>query len=479
MAHDILIVDDEKDIRDLLSGVLEDEGYATRAAHDGMSALEMIQKRQPSLVVLDVWLGDSERDGLKILELIKRDHPYVPVLMISGHGTIATAVTAIKMGAYDFMEKPFQTEKLLILIDRAIESSMLKMENDSLRKKAGSLFALYGQTTQMTTVKNAIDRVAPTNARIFLKGPAGSEKESIARYLHQSSHRSKGPFMAFNCTTVHPQFIEAELFGVDLQGQSSDQPRKIGIVEQCHAGTLFIDHIEDMPLPIQARFLKMIQENAFQRVGGADKISVDVRFIAASTKIEEALREGSCREDLFYRLAVSTLDIPALAERIADLPYLLKFLMDEQSGFHGVMARKFSDEAMIMLQGYSWPGNVRQLKNMVDWILINSSQSSRDPVSVQELPSDILGTNNVSAVWNKSAEVVSLPLREARETFERDYLLAQVNRFGGNISQTARFIGMERSALHRKLRSLGLHDGAQDTTSSHADDALGDDVKSA
>lgn len=478
MAHDILIVDDEKDIRDLLSGVLEDEGYTTRAAHDGMSALEMIQKRQPSLVVLDVWLGDSERDGLKILELIKRDHPYVPVLMISGHGTIATAVTAIKMGAYDFMEKPFQTEKLLILIDRAIESSMLKMENDSLRRKTGSLFALHGQTTQMTVVKNAIDRVASTNARVFLKGPAGSEKESIARYIHQSSHRSKGPFIAFNCTTVHPQFIEAELFGVDLQGQSSDQPRKIGIVEQCHAGTLFIDHIEDMPLPIQARFLKMIQENAFQRVGGADKISVDVRFVAASTKIEETLREGSFREDLFYRLAVSTLDIPSLAERIADLPYLLKFLMDEQAVVHGVMARKFSDEAMIMLQGYSWPGNVRQLKNMVDWILINSTQSSRDPVSVQELPSDILGTNNVSAVWNKSAEVVSLPLREARETFERDYLLAQVNRFGGNISQTARFIGMERSALHRKLRSLGLHEGGQEAASSHDDD-LGDDVKSA
>jgi two-component system nitrogen regulation response regulator NtrX len=420
-------------------------------------------------VILDVWLGDSDRDGLKILDLIKRDHPYVPVIMISGHGTIETAVSAIKKGAYDFIEKPFQMERLLILVQRAIESSMLKMENESLRKKAGPSLALYGQTSIITSLKNNLEKTAPTNSRIFFKGPVGSEKESIAKFIHDHSKRAKAPFHTFNCSTIHPQFIEAELFGTEITGLSIDQPRKIGVVEQCHTGTLYIEHIDEMPLPIQAKLLKVLQENAFQRVGSPDKITVDIRFIAGSSKIDQALLDGNFREDLFYRLAVSIFDIPGLKDRVVDIPYLVKHLMEDQAATHGVAVRKFSEDALAILQSYGWPGNLKQLKNTIEWVLINADSSNKEAVVIQELPADIVNNNNVAAAWNKSAEIVVLPLREAREAFERDYLVAQVNRFGGNISQTARFIGMERSALHRKLRALGVYDGK--------DDAKADDSK--
>ena len=456
MAHDILIVDDERDIRDLISGILSDEGYQTRMAEDGLSAIEAIKKRQPSLVILDVWLGDSDRDGLKILDQIKRDHPYVPVIMISGHGTIETAVSAIKKGAYDFIEKPFQVDRLLVLVERAIESSMLRMENDSLKKKAGPSLALLGQTAVIASLKNALEKAAPTNSRLFLKGPPGSEKESIAKYIHDHSRRAKAPFMTFNCTSIHPQFIEAELFGTEISGLSADQPRKIGVVEQCHGGTLFIDNIDEMPLPIQAKLLRLLQENAFQRVGSNDKTPVDIRFIGGSNKIDQALLEGNFREDLYYRLAVLAFDVPALKERILDIPYLVKHLMEDQSALHGVSVRKFSEEALAILQSYDWPGNIKQLKNMIDWVLINAHPSCKEPVSIQELPTDIINNNNMAAVWNKGAEIVVLPLREAREQFEKDYLVAQVGRFSGNISKTAEFVGMERSALHRKLKGLEI-----------------------
>lgn len=463
MAHDILIVDDEADIRTLVSGVLEDEGYTTRTAHDGLSALDAIKLRQPSLVVLDVWLGDSDRDGLKILDLIKRDHPYVPVIMISGHGTIETAVSAIKKGAYDFIEKPFQSERLLVLVQRAIENSMLKRENDTLRKKAGPVVSLFGQASPIQHLKQALEKAAPTNSRIFLHGPSGSEKESIAREIHGSSRRADGPFFAFNCSIHHPQFIEAELFGAEITGLASDQPRKIGAIEHAHTGTLFLDNIDDLPLQIQAKLLRILQENSFQRVGSLEKIDVDVRFIAASNKMPQAIADGNFREDLYYRLGVTQLTVPSLRERITDIPALAKFLLEEQSSLHGVPLRKFSEEALAVMQSYEWPGNVKQLKNTIDWVLIHSDSQNREPIAMEELPQDILGNNSLTAVWNRSAEVVVLPLREAREAFERDYLIAQVNRFGGNISQTARFIGMERSALHRKLRALGVYDDKDDS----------------
>jgi len=463
MAYDILIVDDEADIRSLIAGILEDESYTTRTAHDGLTALDAIKLRQPSLVILDVWLGDSDRDGLKILDLIKRDHPYVPVIMISGHGTIETAVSAIKRGAYDFIEKPFQTERLLVLIQRAIETSMLKRENAELKKKAGPVMALHGQSGAILQLKQTIEKTAPTNSRVFIHGPSGSEKESIAREVHTLSRRNTGPFITFNCAVHHPQFIEAELFGAEINGLAADQPRKIGALEQAHTGTLFLDNIDELPLPMQAKLLRILQDSTFQRVGSLEKIEVDVRFVAASHKMPKALADGNFREDLYYRLAVTQLTIPSLKERITDIPSLAKFLLEEQSNLHGVPVRKFSEEALAIMQSYEWPGNVKQLKNTIDWVLIHSDSRNREAISMDELPQDILGNNSLTAVWNRSADVVILPLREAREAFERDYLIAQVNRFGGNISQTARFIGMERSALHRKLRALGVYDDKEDT----------------
>lgn len=458
MAHDILIVDDEADIRDLVSDILQDEGYSTRTACDGLAALEAIKLRQPSLVILDVWLGDSDRDGLKILDLIKRDHPHVPVVMISGHGTIETAVTAIKKGAYDFIEKPFQTEKLLIIISRAIESSMLRRENESLKKKAGTSVALFGQNSTILQIRQSIEKTAPSNSRIFLSGPTGSEKESVARLIHDQSKRASGPFVVAACSLMHPQFAEAELFGTEIAGLNHDQPRKIGLLEHAHTGTLYLADVDELPLQIQAKLLKFLQEGFFYRVGSNEKIDVDVRVIGSSSKAEKSMADGNFREDLFYRLSVVNFKIPALKDRITDIPVLAKSLLEEQASLQGISARKFSEEALAIMQSYDWPGNIKQLKNALDWILIHSQVGSKEPITIPELPPEIIHNNSITAAWNKGAEVVVLPLREAREAFERDYLLAQVNRFGGNISQTARFIGMERSALHRKLRALGVYD---------------------
>lgn len=458
MAHDILIVDDEADIRDLVSDILQDEGYATRTAHDGLSALDAIKLRQPSLVILDVWLGDSDRDGIKILDLIKRDHPHVPVVMISGHGTIETAVSAIKKGAYDFVEKPFQTEKLLVVISRAIESSMLKRENESLKKKAGTSVTLMGQNSLVLQIRQSIEKTAPTNSRIFFSGPVGSEKESVARLVHEQSKRASGPFIIAACSLMHPQFAEAELFGTEIAGLEHDQPRKIGLLEHAHTGTLYLSDVDELPLQIQAKLLKFLQDGSFCRVGGQEKIEVDVRVLASSHKAEKSMADGNFREDLFYRLSVVNFKIPGLKDRVTDIPLLAKHLIEEQSSQHGASSRKFSEEALAIMQSYDWPGNIKQLKNAIDWILIHGIEGSKEAISISELPPEIINNNNITAAWNKGAEVVVLPLREAREAFERDYLLAQVNRFGGNISQTARFIGMERSALHRKLRALGVYD---------------------
>ncbi len=459
MAHDILIVDDEADIRDLIAGILSDEGYNTRVASDGLSALESIKNRQPSLAILDVWLGDSERDGLKILDIIKRDHPYVPVIMISGHGTIETAVSAIKKGAYDFIEKPFQTDRLLLIVERAIESSRLKKENAELRVKAKITSVLIGTSPLIHQVRQIVDQTAPTNSRVFITGPTGSGKESVARQIHALSKRSQGPFIVFNCASVHPSQIEAELFGTEIVGLSADIPRKIGLLEQAHNGTLYFDEITELPLPVQGKVVKILQENSFERVGSNQKIEIDVRFIAASTaNIPEAIQEGHFREDLFYRLGAAQIAVPHLKDRVSDIPALAQHFMEQAAAAKGSVLRKFTDDALVVLQSYPWPGNIHQLKNVIDWVLIMATGDTREPIRNDMLPSEIISGVPFANNWNKTAEVVVLPLREAREVFEREYLLAQVSRFSGNISQTARFIGMERSALHRKLRALGVNE---------------------
>jgi two-component system nitrogen regulation response regulator NtrX len=459
MAFDILVVDDEKDIRELIAGILEDEGYSCRLASDGVQALEEMRKRQPNLIILDVWLGDGERDGIKILETIKRDHPYVPAVMISGHSTIETAVAAIKKGAYDFIEKPFKAERLLHVVDRAVESSALKRENDELRVKTGDS-AIIGKTSSIEQLRTLIREIAEGNSRAFISGLPGTGKEMVAREIHRLSRRASLPFTTFNCGSVHPSLVEAELFGTEIQGQSNSEPRKIGLVERTHGGTFYFEEIHLLPLQIQGKIVRLLQDGTFFRMGAKDPIKVDIRYFAsASESLNELVSNGNLREDLYYRFTANHIKLPSLKERASDIPILVQHFMEQIAKSRAAMPRKISEAAYTTLQTYSWPGNINQLKNVVEWLLIMAGGDPLDPIEVDALPPEIQNGAPLASAWQqKSADIIILPLREARETFEREYLLAQIQRFDGNISQTARFIGMERSALHRKLRALGVCD---------------------
>ena len=460
MAHDILIVDDEADIRALIAGILEDEGYSTREAGNSDAALEAIRARRPSLVIQDIWLQGSKLDGLGILAEVKRDHPDVPVVMISGHGNIETAVEAIKVGAYDFIEKPFQTDRLLIIVARAIEAANLKRENRELRLRAGSaapVTELVGNSPFVQQVRQALDKVAPTNSRVLITGPAGSGKEVIARIIHNRSRRAEGPFVVLNCAAMHPDRMEVELFGTE-HGDTPDAPRKIGTFEQAHGGTLLLDEVADMPLETQGKIVRVLQEQTFERVGGGKRVEVDVRVIATTNRdVPSEMAAGRFREDLFYRLNVVPFRVPSLRERKEDIPALAKHFMQLAAQAAGVQPRTLGEDAMAALQAYDWPGNVRQLRNVMDWLLIMAPGDASEPIRADMLPSEIGAITPAVLRWEKSSEIMTLPLREARELFEREYLLAQVNRFAGNISRTAAFVGMERSALHRKLKLLGVN----------------------
>jgi two-component system nitrogen regulation response regulator NtrX len=457
MARDILIVDDEADIRMLITGVLRDEDYATRAAADSDSALEEIALRRPSLVILDVWLKNSRMDGLDLLKAIKHEQPTVPVVVISGHGTIETAVKAIKLGAYDFIEKPFKADRLLISIERAIEAAQLRQENEELRLRAGPQTELVGRSVAINQVRHAIDKVAPTGSRVLITGPAGVGKEVVARVLHARSRRAGGPFVVLNCATMRPDRLELELFGCDAGVEGTDAPGRIGTFERAHGGTMLLDEVSDMPLETQGKIVRVLQEQTFERVGGNRRVEVDVRVIASTNRdLSEQILNGRFREDFYYRLNVVPLDVPPLRQRREDIPDLIGYFMARAADFSGLPPRRITADALATLQAYEWPGNVRQLRNVIDWILIMAPGRSDEPVSADMLPPDI-GSIAPSVVRGEAgAEMMSLPLREARGIFERQYLEAQVMRFGGNISRTAIFVGMERSALHRKLRTLGI-----------------------
>lgn len=457
MGQDILIVDDEADIRSLVAGILEDEGYQPREAGSDAQALEMIETRRPNLVMLDIWLQGSQMDGLQILATVKKRHPSLPVVMMSGHGTIETAVKALKDGAYDFIEKPFKADRLVLVVERAIEAARLRRENEELRLRTDADDNLIGTSAVISHVRQAIERVAPANSRVLISGPSGCGKEVVARMLHDRSNRSVGPFVVVNCATMEPDRLEIELFGTETPAEDSEGGRKVGYFEAAHTGTLFLDEVTDMPLETQGKIVRVLQEQIFQRVGGSSKVEVDVRVVASATRdIQNEITAGLFREDLFYRLSVVPIDVPPLNVRREDIPMLIAHFIGQASRRTGQPGRKLSEDAVAALQAYEWPGNVRELKNIIERLLIMAPGDSNDLIRVDNLPNELVSGSAIAAGSNGGSEVMGLPLKQAREAFERDYLFAQVTRFGGNISRTAEFVGMERSALHRKLKSLGL-----------------------
>ncbi len=454
-VEDILIVDDESDICTLIAGILDDEGYESRPAHDSDTALAAIGARRPSLVLLDIWLQGSRIDGLAVLEEVKRSDPSLPVVIMSGHGTVDTAVQAIKLGAYDFVEKPFKTDRLILSIERAIEATRLRRENEELRVRSGVGAELIGRSPAINQLRQAIERVAPTNSRVLISGPAGSGKEVVARLLHARSLRADGPFVVLNSASMAPDRVETELFGIEGAG---DPSRRVGTFEGAHNGILFLDEVADMPVETQGKIIRVLQEQEFERVGGSTRVQVDVRVVAATTRdLSAEIRAGRFREDLFYRLSVVPLRVPPLKERREDVPTLAGWFMDRAAESSGRRARPINDDAMAALQAYDWPGNVRELRNIIERLLIMAPGDPEDPIRADMLPPELETSFSVTRYPDKSAEIMGLPLRDAREIFEREYLLAQVTRFGGNISRTAAFVGMERSALHRKLKSLGIN----------------------
>src|SRR5579864_5140968 len=455
MAHDILIVDDEADIRMLIAGVLKDEGYSTREAGNSTETLHELKARQPTLVILDIWLQGSEYDGIEILRQLRDEMATVPVVMISGHGTIESAVEAIKIGAYDFIEKPFKSDRLLLVVARAIEAAQLRRENAELRLRAGGELDLVGASPAINQLRQQIDRVAPTGSRVLITGAPGSGKEVVGRLLHARSRRAAGPFVPVNCATMRPDRLEIELFG--SEASSVGAPRKVGTFERAHGGTLFLDEVADMPIETQGKIVRALQEQTFERVGGSRRVEVDVRVVASSNReLAAEITAGRFREDLFYRLNVVPIRVPPLRERREDIPLLARHFMERGAEAARIEPRDFGEDALAALQSYTWPGNVRQLRNVVDWLLIMAPGEADEPVRADMLPNEITSIAPSVVKWDKGSEIMTLPLRDAREVFEREYLLAQVTRFGGNISRTAAFVGMERSALHRKLKSLGV-----------------------
>ena len=454
MLSDILIVDDEADIREGVAGILSDEGHSTRMARNSDEALAAVEARRPHLVFLDIWLQGSRLDGLQILQVIKEQHPTLPVVMISGHGNIETAVSAIKLGAYDFIEKPFKADRLVLVADRALEASRLKREIVDLKSRSNASSRIVGKSTMVNQLRMTIERVAPANSRILITGAPGTGKELVARSIHDASNRASGPFVVLNAATITPENMEMDLFGAE---GGEGRLRKIGALEEAHGGTFYLDEIADMPKETQGKILRVLVDQNFQRVGGATRVHVDVRIISSTSRdLPGAIAQGVFREDLFHRLSVVPIRVPSLSERREDIPELVSFFMGQVSHATGMPRRNVGDDAMAVLQSHDWPGNIRQLRNNVERLMILTAGDPEATINADMLPSEV-GTMVPTTPSGAGGEkLMSLPLREAREVFEREYLVAQISRFGGNISRTAEFIGMERSALHRKLKSLAI-----------------------
>lgn len=454
MALDILIVDDERDICELVAGVMEDEGYEARTASDSDAAMDAIRHRRPSLVLVDVWLQGSRLDGLGLVEAIKNFDQTLPIIVISGHGGLDTAVAAIRRGAFDFIEKPFEAERLLHLVARATEAERLKYENEELRERAGQVDGLTGTSAAINNVRATLKRVAGTGSRVLITGAAGVGKEVAARVLHGWSGRHNAPFRVISSARMDPETVEAELFGTE----SVEGEIRAGVLEQAHGGTLFLDEVVDMPLTTQAKILRVLTEQSFMRVGGSHMIRVDVRIISGSARdLLAAIADNSFREDLYYRLNVVPVHIPSLRERRDDIVGLCEHFITRYAADRRIAVPQISADALAALQAHDWPGNVRELRNVIERVMILAPSDRLGSIDVDMLPGEL--TRGGNDILPGSDAIMATPLKEARENFEREYLRIQIRRFSGNISRTATFIGMERSALHRKLKLLGLTDG--------------------
>ena len=458
MALEVLVVDDEADIRELVSGVLEDEGYTVRTAANSDQTLDAFEERRPSMVLLDVWLQGSKLDGLQLLQEIKGRDPTIPVLMISGHGNLDTAVAAVREGAVDFIEKPFEAERLLYLVDRATDTERLRRENESLRRQVGHEEQLHGTSVAINTVRATLKRVAPTGSRVLITGPAGVGKEIAARMIHNWSPRAKAPFVVLPAAMMSPDRVEEELFGSEKDGVV-----RPGLLEHAHGGTLFLDEIADMPLTTQGKILRVLTDQSYHRIGGQRPVKVDVRVLSATSRnLADEIAATRFREDLFYRLNVVPVRIPPLRERREDIPELVDYFLARFAAERHMPTPSISEEAMAALQAHDWPGNVRQLRNIIERTIILAPGDRVSCIEVDLLPPEVLENQNAMGGSTAAVAIMGSPLREARESFEREYLKIQIRRFSGNISRTASFIGMERSALHRKLKALGIGEKRED-----------------
>jgi two-component system, NtrC family, nitrogen regulation response regulator NtrX len=445
---DILVVDDEKDIRELVSDILVDEGYTTRLAANSDETFHEINVEAPDLVILDIWLKESKLDGIDILKSVRRDNPDIPIVIISGHGNIEIAVAAIKQGAYDFIQKPFNIDQLMVVISRAMETSRLRRENAALKVRDITSSTMVGESAVFKALKSQLDKVTKTNGRVMLTGKSGAGKEVAARYVHANSDRANAPFISVNSATIEPDRMEEVLFG----RESLERGHEPGLLEQAHGGFVFFDEVADMPVGTQSKILRVLVDQQFTRVGGSDKVRVDMRVVSATNMdLRAEIAAGNFREELYHRLNVVPIDVPSLEDRREDIPVLAAHFIEEFHKNQGLPMRKLSDETCAMLQTMDWPGNVRQLRNIIERVLILGADTG--DITPGELPNTVIEETDTGPAQKSFA---MLPLREAREMFERDYLMAQINRFGGNISKTANFVGMERSALHRKLKSLNV-----------------------
>ncbi|MDE0532342.1 MAG: sigma-54 dependent transcriptional regulator [Albidovulum sp.] len=451
MKRDVLIVDDDAAIRQQIAMILEDVGLSTREASGRDECMLHVNTSPPALVILDLWLaGENKREGLDILKELKQNDPDIPVVIISGHGSLEVAVNAMKFGAHDYIEKPFRRNPLLSVTMRALETSRLRSENAALRSRRLEPAEMVGSSAAMTYLRQNLEKVASNNCRVMLTGPAGSGKETAARFVHARSARSDAPFVSVNLAAVDDKSCEEVLFGQEM----ADGGIVPGLFEAAHRGILYFHEVADLPMDAQSKLLRMLVSERFQRVGGSAYVRIDCKVVSSTCRdLVGEYRHGRFREDLYHRLNVVNIEVPSLAARSGDIPELAEHFIKEFRNSAGLPNRSLTSEARIALSSMSWPGNVRQLKNAIERILILGPESG--PISDEEIEAAHSGANDDQKTM-LPANLLAMPVREARQIFEREYFISQINRYSGNISETAKHVGMERSALHRKLKGLGI-----------------------